>query len=134
MTSPSVWDSPELKSNDNYVKFEKVGDTVSGVITAIRAHTFDDGKTVAQLLIDTDDGEETTLTAGQVRLKAALVEQRPEVGDHLKVTMTEVEKRGGGKTLKHFAVDVTRAADKEKVVEATIKGGRQGFTDDQPPF
>ena len=38
-------------------------------------------------------GEERTITAGQVRLKAALVEQRPEVGDHIKVKFTQNEKR-----------------------------------------
>jgi hypothetical protein len=130
MTQPSVWDSPDLKSNDNYVKFEQVGDTVSGTVQAVRAHTFDDGKTVAQILLTTDDGEETTLTAGQVRLKAALVEQRPDVGDHLSVKLTQIEKRGGGKTLKHFDVNVTRGTGQPA---PAAPAGRQSF-DDNPPF
>jgi hypothetical protein len=50
------------------------------------------------------------LTAGQVRLKAALAEQRPEAGDHLTVTLKQVEKRSGGKTLKHFDVEIKRGS------------------------
>ena len=104
----SVWDDPELRVSDDYVKFETVGDTVTGRILSLRAHRFDDGKVVPQLLLDTADGERT-LTAGQVRLKALLAEKRPEVGDTLAVTLTDIEKRAGGKTLKTFDVTVTRS-------------------------
>lgn len=104
--STSVWDDPEIKAGGEFVKFESVGDTVSGTITAVRAHRFDDGKVVPQVLLTTDDGEERTMTAGQVQLKAKLAEARPEAGDHLTVTLTEVEKRAGGKTLKHFTIVV----------------------------
>lgn len=104
----SVWDDPEIRSGGEFVKLENVGDTVSGTITAVRSHRFDDGKVVPQILLATDDGEERTLTAGQVRLKAELAQQRPEAGDHLKVTLSDIEKRSGGKTLKHFEVEVTR--------------------------
>lgn len=104
----SVWDDPEIRTAGDFITFETVGDTASGTIVAVRAHRFDDGKVVPQILLATDDGEERTLTAGQVRLKAELAEKRPEAGDHLKVTLTEIEKRSGGKTLKHFAVEVTR--------------------------
>jgi hypothetical protein len=106
--SVSVWDDPEIKAGGDYIKFDNPGDTVSGTVTAIRAHRFDDGKVVPQVLLVTDDGEEKTMTAGPVRLKAELAEQRPEAGDHITVTFTEVEKRAGGKTLKHFDVKVTK--------------------------
>ena len=106
--STSIWDDPEIKAGGEFVKFENVGDTVSGNVTAIRAHRFDDGKVVPQVLLVTDDGEERTMTAGQVQLKAKLAEQRPESGDHVTVTLSEIEKRTGGKTLKHFDVVVTR--------------------------
>lgn len=108
MTAQSVWDDPDLRAGGEFVEFKKVGDSVSGTINAIRTHTFDDGKKVPQILITTDEGEEKTLTAGQVRLKAELTEQRPEAGDHLSVTYTQEEKRSGGKTLKHFDVVVSR--------------------------
>jgi len=99
----SFWDDPEIRMSDDYVKFDDVGDSVTGKILSVRKHTFDDGKVVPQLLLDVD-GEEKTLTAGQVRLKAALAEKRPGVGDVLTVKLTDIEKRSGGKTLKHFEV------------------------------
>lgn len=105
----SVWDDPELRVSDDYVKFEQIGDTVTGTILSIRAHRFDDGKAVPQLLLDTASGERT-VTAGQVRLKAALGEKRPEVGQVITITLSDIEKRSGGKTLKHFNVDIGGAA------------------------
>lgn len=104
----SVWDDPDLQNGGEFVEFNNIGDGVSGIINVVRTHTFDDGKKVPQILMVTDEGEEKTLTAGQVRLKAELVEQRPEPGDHLAVHLSQVEKRAGGKTLKHFTVTVTR--------------------------
>lgn len=104
----SVWDNPELKVGGEFIKFDNVGDTVSGTINAIRAHRFDDGSVAPQILLVTDDGEERTVTAGQIRLKTALAEQRPEAGDHITVTFTQEEKRSGGKTLKHFDLAVRR--------------------------
>jgi hypothetical protein len=105
----SVWDDPEMAIASDYVKFEHVGDGVSGTVTAVQVHRFDDGKVAPKLIIETDDGEEKALTAGQVRLRAALAEQRPEAGDHIAVTFTQEEKRPGGKTLKHFDVEVVRS-------------------------
>lgn len=104
----SVWDDPEMRIASDYAKFETIGDTVSGTVTGVYAHRFDDGKVVPKIMLDTADGE-IALTAGQVRLKAALSEKRPEVGDNLTVTLTEIEKRAGGKTLKHFDVDVVKS-------------------------
>lgn len=104
----SVWDDPEIAVASDYVKFETVGDSVAGNILAVQVHRFDDGKVAPKLIIETDDGDEKALTAGQVRLRAALAEQRPEAGDHITVTLTEIEKRAGGKTLKHFDVRVAR--------------------------
>ncbi len=105
----SIWDDPELRVGGEFVSFENVGDTVSGTLNAVRAHRFSPNEAaVPQLLLTTDDGEEKTVTAGQVRLKAELAAQRPEPGDHLKITLTDIEKRQGGKTLKHFTVEVRR--------------------------
>lgn len=104
----SVWDDPDLRVGGEFVRFENVGDAVSGTINAVRAHRFDDGSVAPQILLTTDSGEERTVTAGQVRLKAELAMQRPEPGDHITITHTEVEKRSGGKTLKHFKVEVSR--------------------------
>jgi hypothetical protein len=106
MTQPNdFWSDPEMFSSGDFVKFDAVGDTVSGTITGVRKHMFEDGKVVPQIELDTADGPKT-LTAGQVRLKAALAEKRPGVGDLLTVTLTGIEKRAGGKTLKEFSVVV----------------------------
>lgn len=113
MTTESVWDLPEIRSGGDFIKLENVGDTVAGTITAIRAHRFDDGKVVPQILLVTDDGEEKTLSAGQVRLKAELAEKRPEAGDHLTITLTNIEKRAGGRTLKHFQVEIKPGAGQQ---------------------
>jgi hypothetical protein len=104
----SVWDDPELRTASEYASFNEIGDSVSGVVTGVYAHRFDDGKVVPKIMLDTDNGE-IALTAGQVRLKAALSEKRPEVGDTLTVKLTDIEKRAAGKTLKHFDVTVIKS-------------------------
>jgi hypothetical protein len=101
----SIWDDPEVITTGDYIKFEAIGDTANGTITAIRKHTFDDGKVVPQIVLDTADGEKI-VTAGQIRLKAELAAKRPGVGDQITITLESVEKRTGGKTLKHFNVIV----------------------------
>lgn len=107
----SVWDDPSLKVGGDFVRFDNIGDTVSGTIGVVRAHRFEDGSVAPQILLTTDDGEEKTITAGQVRLKTELATQRPEAGDHITITLSDVEKRSGGKTLKHFTVDVRRGGN-----------------------
>lgn len=104
----SIWDDPELRVGGDFFKFNDVGDSIAGVISVIRAQRWDDGKVDPQIILTTDDGEERTVTAGQIRLKTALAEQRPEAGDHIAITLTDIEKRAGGKTLKHFEVVVGR--------------------------
>jgi len=95
----------EFSQSGDFIKFDVVGDTVSGTITAVRRHMFEDGKVVPQIELDTPDGPKT-LTAGQVRLKAMFAEQRPGVGDYITVTLTDIEKRAGGKTIKSFTLVV----------------------------
>ena len=108
----SVWDDPDLRVGGDFVKFDAAGDSISGRIDTIRTHRFDNGKVAPQLLLTTDDGDERTVTAGQIQLKVALAEKRPEPGDHIAITMTGIEKRAGGKTLKLFSVAVTPAGQK----------------------
>jgi hypothetical protein len=131
MTSQSVWDDPSLKSGE-FVKFETVGDSIAGVINSIRVHTWPDGSAAPQIALTTDQGEDRTMTASQVQLKAALATQRPDVGDHIAVRYTSEEKRSGGKTLKHFDVKVTKKADLP-ATQTPATTGRQSF-DDNPPF
>ncbi len=106
MTS-SIWDNPELQVSE-FVSFETVGDSIEGVITEVGTQTFearDDkpAQTVPQLHLRKADGTEVILTAGQFKLSAALVKERPNVGDNLSVKYT-------GKTgrMKNFDVTVTK--------------------------
>ena len=108
----SIWDDPSLATSSDFVRFENVGDEVVGDVLNVGLHTWPDGKVSAQLTIRTDDGNDVTMTAGQVRLAAALREEKPEAGDRIKVKFTEVEKRPGGKTMKHFDVQVAKGAAK----------------------
>ena len=125
----SIWDDPELKVNSDYIRFENPGDTASGTIVAIRAHKFDDGNVVPQIILNTADGEKT-VTAGQMQLKAMLAEKRPNVGDTITITFTEVEKRSGGKTLKKFDVQV--GAQHATAAAATAGDtGAGGYTPEQ---
>ena len=101
----SIWDNAEMQVNSDYIKFETPGQSVTGVISNIGIHRWDDGTTSPQITLDVD-GETKTVTAGQIGLKALLAEVRPEVGEVLTVTFTGVEKRAGGKTLKKWDVTV----------------------------
>lgn len=114
----NIWDDPELRSGGDFVKLDNVGDRVSGTVSAIRKHRWDDGSVAPQVFLVTDDGEEKTLTAGQVRLKALLAEKQPGAGDHITVVLTDVEKRAGGKTLKHFSLDVKPGTGEAPVPQA----------------
>lgn len=104
-----------MKVGGDYIKFENVGDAVAGKVVSVGAHRWDDGSVSPQIILQTgerdENGEpvEKTVTAGQIRLKMALVEARPEVGDYLTIEFTHIEKRQGGKTLKHFDVNVSKA-------------------------
>jgi len=105
----SIWDDPELQTDElTYFKFERIGDTAAGTIKEIKRHTFDDGKSAAQLALVGADGSEFIVTAGQTRLRAAMKELRPEPGDWISIRLTHIEKRPGGRTLKHFDVQATR--------------------------
>lgn len=113
----SVWDDPTIKPGGDYVRFENAGDGIVGEVIALGVHEFPDGKRCAKLIIKDDDGEERTLTAGQVQLATMLAEQRPDVGDRVSIKFTEVEKRSGGRTLKHFEVKVKKS---EKAATAAV--------------
>jgi hypothetical protein len=114
----SVWDDPALKVGGEFVQFKNVGDSISGVIQVIRPHRFENGDVAPEILLVADTGEERTLTAGQIRLKTELAAQRPEAGDWIRVTLTQIEPRAGGKELKHFAVEVRRGNGQVPAVAA----------------
>jgi hypothetical protein len=103
----SYWDEPGIAIVSDYVKFENVGDTISGVIIDLGIQTWQDGSKSPKLTLRTADGDKV-LTASQVQLKQKMAELRPEVGDSIKVTLEGVEKLQGGKTMKKFQVAVKK--------------------------
>ena len=123
----SIWDEPDLAPDGEYVKFNAVGDAVAGKVTSVGLQRWDDGSISPKIGLLGDDGIERTLTAGQVRLKVALTEKRPEVGDHLSVRLSQIEPRGGGKTLKHFEVEVTRGEAGTQIRPATEASSKPPF-------
>lgn len=96
-----------LNSGD-YVKFENVGDAVIGVVKEVREGKDFNGNPCPELILELDDGEEKTVTAGQVRLKAELAEKRPNVGDRVRITYSGVSRdaRPGRAPSKEFTVEV----------------------------
>lgn len=133
--SNSIWDDPELATAEGeFVKFEKVGDGVSGHITSIGKKTWDDGSISPQLGLIDDSGEPKTLTAGTVRLKALLSQHRPEVGDWINVHLTGVIPRPGGKTLKAYDDFEIVKGGKKAAAGAVLPGAKPPVGDDEPPF
>ena len=103
----SYWDEPGIAVVSDYVKFEKEGDTITGVIIDLGIQTWQDGSKSPKLTLRTADGDKV-LTASQVQLKTKMAELRPEIGDTIKVTLDGVEKLQGGKTMKKFSVAVKK--------------------------
>ncbi len=104
------WDDPAVKpAGSEFMKFEKVGDEVAGTIAKLGKRVFDEGTASERVVVEVTFVEEgvPVLTAGQVLLLRALFDFKPSPGDHLRVRLSGVEKKGN-KTLKKFAVEVRR--------------------------
>lgn len=132
MTEQSVWDSPAAQVGGDFTTFTQPGDTISGKIVEVRLGTDFAGNPAPELVIDTAEGEKI-VTAGQVRLKVALAEARPAVGDAITITMTQLENRPGGRTLKHFQVEVngTKAESPAATQAAPAASAPVGQTPEQ---
>jgi hypothetical protein len=101
------FDYDKYATSGEYVKFEEVGDQAIGVIKDIREGRTFNGDPCPELVLEDDEGEERTVTAGQVRLKAALAEKRPQKGDKIRITYSGVgEAKPGKAPPKEFTVDV----------------------------
>ena len=120
------WDDESLRpAMGEVMKFDTVGDTVTGTIKSLGKRVFEEGtpreRWVIEVVFNEDDAR--TVMAGQVLLKQALWEARPDVGDGLTIELVAVSNTAG-KTLKKFPVAVTRRTD-EVVVSAlgSVGGG-----------
>lgn len=114
--SDDIYDDPSLSTGD-FLKLEKVGDGVTGELLAVSLHTWPDGDKCPKLVIRKDDGDEIIWTAGQIQAKALLKELRPRAGQRIKVELTQIEKRAGGKTLKHIDIKVAGNASTTPAAE-----------------
>lgn len=94
----------------DFMKFEDVGDSISGAVLGIEMGTDYNGNPCPLLIIGTEDGARK-VTAGQVMLQAALAEKGPAEGDHLTITYyANGEAKQGRNPAKLFKVDVKRGA------------------------
>lgn len=115
MSDTHDWD--QYKNTGGYVSFKEVGDTVVGTIKTIRTGNDFNFNPCPELVLIMDDGEERTLTAGQVMLKAALAEKAPQVGDKIRIVYSaNGEGKPGKAPAKLFTVDV-KAGDPATVYE-----------------
>lgn len=110
-----VFDWETFANNGDFVSFKEVGDQIVGVIKQIRTGKDFNGNPCPEMVLDVD-GEEKTITAGQVLLKAALAEKAPQVGDKIRIVYSGIgEARPGKAPAKQFTVDVkAEKADKPK--------------------
>lgn len=103
----TTFDYKRYANSGEYVKFENVGDQVIGVIKEVREGRDFNGNPCPELILEDDDGEERTVTAAQVMLKASLAEKAPQKGDRVRIKYSGVgEAKPGKAPAKEFTVDV----------------------------
>lgn len=101
------FDYDKYAGSGDYFKFDEVGDQIIGVIKEVREGRTFNGDPCPELVLETEAGEEKTVTAGQVRLKAVLAEKRPQKGDRVRITYSGIgEAKPGKAPPKEFTVDV----------------------------
>jgi hypothetical protein len=103
-----TFDYNKYAQSGDYAKFNDQGDQVVGIIKEVREGKDFNGNPCPELVLEVDeDGNELTVTAGQVMLKAALAEKAPSVGDKIRITYSGVgESKPGKAPPKLFTVDV----------------------------
>ncbi len=137
MTDKFDW-GPHKGGSGDFVKFEQIGDSVTGTIVAIREHTFDKDKGPVPL-IDISPragGENVTLSVDKVDLRFKLAEAEPQVGDELRVKYSDTERTPNG-TKKVFQVEHRRAVPKPARAEDEKSPGPENveeYGEDMEPF
>jgi len=118
---PNFWDDEEVQAavtSGQFHKLTNVGDVVEGDIAKLDKRKFDEGTSKERTAIEITFADESILTAGQVKLMDTLVQLRPGVGDHIRIELADIEKRGS-KTLKSFKVTHTNADGETFTVDQT---------------
>lgn len=105
------WDTfkrPESGDFPERWRPETAGDSISGKIVAMRVATMPDGNTYPSITLDCN-GVQREILASQSMLLQRLAAMQPKIGDNITIVFTQIEKLAGGKTLKHFTVEVDSA-------------------------
>ena len=101
------FDYDQYTQSGDWVRFENVGDGIVGIIKEVREGKDFNGNPCPELILEDGEGEEKTLTAGQVMLKAALAEKAPQKGDKVRIVYSGVGPAKPGKApAKEFTVEV----------------------------
>lgn len=101
------WSVFENNASGLFVKWQTVGDHVSGTITRVYTREDMNGNPKPALDIDTDTGPRT-VTCSQANLFPQIVSAKPATGDHITITFTGEEKAAMG-SRKVFTVELTRS-------------------------
>lgn len=101
---------PKPPASGAFVKFNDKGDSVTGHVLEIRG----DGTTMngdpCPLIVLDVDGETVKVTCSQAQLWSKTVDLvtagELTEGKKVRITLSDIERRPNGRTLKHFTIDV----------------------------
>jgi DNA helicase TIP49 (TBP-interacting protein) len=113
-----IWDDVTVEET-SFFTFSKVGEVLEGTVTKLDTKRWkgEDGKPDKidpQLTLQVGEDEEVVYTAGPTSIKKQLIENPPNVGDHIKITFTEHRPVGGGKKAKLFTYEIVTKAPAAK--------------------
>ncbi len=121
----TVYDYDSYTGNSDYISWDNPGDQVVGTIKEIREETDFNNNACPELILEVnDDGDEMTLTAGQAMLKQLLAEQRPTVGQRIRITYTGDERTDRGGIKKLFTLETTEGTG---LIQAEVSNSTEPF-------
>ncbi len=124
-----TFDYDKYVTTGNFIAWDNPGDEVIGTIKERRDGTDYNGDMCMEFVLEiNDDGDVATLTASQWMLNKLFTEQRPSVGDRIRVKYTGTETTDRGRTVKQFTLDVQPG---QTIPEGPIQ---KALVDDQANF
>lgn len=121
----------KLEGKYNFVKWEKPGDAVTGILRDVRTETIN-GRDVPCLVVTDKNGHEVTATAGKI--VRDMIEKYDLRGKVIRVEYVKLQKKSNGDPLKLFDVfdlsDEYPNADDFLRAAEPLKGGAAGDDDD----
>ena len=121
------FDYDEYTNSGDYVSWNNPGDQVVGTIKDRRTGNDFHGNECMEFVLEVnDDGDETTLTVSQWMLTKLFTEQRPSIGDRIRVTYTGNETTDRGRTVKMFTLDV-KTGVAESLIQPAVANSTEPF-------